>query len=376
MIWAVSTLVALYAVCLATLGYGFWRLPNFSAERLAPQTRFSVVIPFRNEAENLPALLKTIENLTYPSELFEIIFVNDASEDTSEAIVSEAIQRSRFSIKLLQNKRISNAPKKDAIFEAIKNSKFEWIITTDADCKLPKTWLSAFDAFIQKKKPVMVCGPVVYETDGSAHQNFQQWEGLALQMATMGSFGLNTPLMCNGANLAYQQGAFTAVNGFTGNDSLASGDDVFLLEKIKKAFPQRVSFIKSKTAAVATKSPEKWADIIQQRVRWASKTAKQGNRACFIFGIIVLLANFIIVGLPFFLFRYPEATVLLLCVLALKILADYLLVKRGGIFFGKEIVLGKFFLFPLLYAVLLIPIMVGSMAGRYSWKGRNYKSQR
>ena len=137
MIWVVTIIFSAYFLCILVLVYGFRKVPIFTSEMAQNKTRFSVIIPFRNEAENLPILLKSIENLNYPPELFEVIFVNDASEDISEKIISEAIKKSRFSIKLFQNKRISNSPKKDAISEAIKNSNFEWIVTTDADCELP-----------------------------------------------------------------------------------------------------------------------------------------------------------------------------------------------------------------------------------------------
>src|SRR5690606_261137 len=135
------------------------------------------------------------------------IFVNDASEDTSKATVSGAIKTSKFSIRLLQNKRVSNSPKKDAISEAIKESKFEWIVTTDADCELPKNWLKTLDAFIQMNNPVMVCGPVIYESNRSFIENYQQLDGFGLQTVTIGSFGLGNPLLCNGANLAYKKDA-------------------------------------------------------------------------------------------------------------------------------------------------------------------------
>src|SRR5690606_4720876 len=92
-------------------------------------------------------LLKTIAKLNYPFELLEIIFVNDTSEVNSEAIIAAAIEKSKFSIKLIQNKRASNSPKKDAIQEAIKNSNCEWIITTDADCERPENWLSVYDRY-------------------------------------------------------------------------------------------------------------------------------------------------------------------------------------------------------------------------------------
>lgn len=172
MILGISIVFSLYIICMMILVIGFRKQQIFSFEDSQPLTRFTVIIPFRNEAENLPVLLKSISNLNYPPKLFEILLINDESEDKFEEIIEDAIEKSKISIELLQNKRLSNSPKKDALSEGIKHSKFDWIITTDADCELPTNWLKVLDTFIQTQNekgniPMMVCGPIVYKSDGS-----------------------------------------------------------------------------------------------------------------------------------------------------------------------------------------------------------------
>jgi len=357
------------------LVYGFKKMPIFSSHELIPKTRFSVVIPFRNEAENLPNILKSIENLKYPSELFEVIFVNDASEDISEKIVLEAIEKSRFSMKLLQNKRISNSPKKDAINEAIQNSKFEWVVTTDADCELPENWLKTLDMFIQRNNPVMVCGPVIYQSNGSFLENFQQLDGLSLQAVTIGSFGLKAPLLSNGANLAYKKDGFFKVNGFSGNAHIASGDDIFLLEKMKKAFPKQVHFLKSNEAIVVTKPQLTWKNVINQRIRWASKTSKQKTAVSLILGMLVFLVNISVLAIPFFLIFDIKNWGFYLFLLFLKIIGDYVVVQQTIGFFNKKISFLKFLLQPIVYAIIVLIVFLKSLRGNYSWKGRNFQKQ-
>ncbi len=375
MILAFALLFSIYFFCMIAFVVGFKKVASFSSEEVAAETGFSIVIPFRNEAENLPILLKSIEELKYPPQLFEIIFVNDASQDTSEAIVSEAIKNSAFSINLLQNKRLSNSPKKDAITQAIKNSNFEWIVTTDADCELPENWLKSLDAFIQKEKPVMVCAPVLYKSNKSFIENFQQLDGLSLQAITMGSFGFNNPLLSNGANLAYNKDAFLKVNGFSGNDHLASGDDIFLLEKMKKTFPKGVHFLKSKDAIVATKPQQSWKDVINQRIRWASKTSKQQNAFSLFLGILVLLVNLCFLLLPLFMVFDFENSGIYLLLLFLKIVADYIVVAQAGRFFQMEIGIFKFSLQTFIYAFVVVVVALKSFRGTYLWKGRTFEKQ-
>ncbi len=375
MIWGFLILFAAYFFCMAAVVYGFKKVHFFSLEEIKPATRFSVVIPFRNEAENLPNLLKTIEALNYPSEMFEIIFVNDASEDVSEEIILTATAKSRFSMILLQNKRVSNSPKKDAISGAIQNSKFEWIVTTDADCELPKNWLKNLDAFIQKNNPVMVCSPVIYKSNGSFIENFQQLDGFSLQAVTIGSFGLKNPLLSNGANVAYSKKAFLKVNGFSGNDHIASGDDIFLLEKMKKAFPKQIQFLKSKEAIVSTGPQQTWKNVINQRIRWASKTSKQKNIASIFLGILVLLVNISILELPLLMVFNPENLVIYLSLLFFKIITDYVVVQQAAPFFDVKIVFWKFLLQPFVYAVVVLIVVFGSLRGNYTWKGRTFQKQ-
>ena len=374
MIWAFLILFVTYFFCMMAVVYGFSKVSFFSSEEIPPSTRFSVVIPFRNEAENLPNMLGTIETLKYPSELFEIIFVNDASEDTSEAIVFAAIQKSKFSIKLIQNKRISHAPKKDAISEAIKTSNFEWIVTTDADCELPQLWLKTLDLFIQNKNSVMVCGPVIYESYGGFIENFQQLDGLSLQAVTVGSFGFGNPNLCNGANLAYSKEAFLKVKGFSGNNHIASGDDIFLMEKMKEVFPKQVRFLKSKEAIVSTKPQFTWKKIISQRIRWASKTSKQKNVVSIMLGILVFLMSISILALPFFMVFDSENLGFYMLLAAFKIIIDYNVVYRTALFFNKKISFWKFLWQPFVYAAIILVVVFGSLSGNYLWKGRSYKN--
>jgi hypothetical protein len=69
--------------------------------------------------------------------------------------------------------------------------------------------------------------------------HFQQLDLTSLQGATIGSFGLNKAFMCNGANFAYTKSLFEKLNGFDGNNKIASGDDVFLLQKAVEKFPEK-----------------------------------------------------------------------------------------------------------------------------------------
>lgn len=377
MILAFSIIIGLYFVSMMLLIYGFGRLRVFSSEAPQPSTKFSVIIPFRNEAENLGPLLKSISKLNYPSDFFEILFVNDESADSSEEFIYSSIEESNISIQLLQNERHSNSPKKDAISKAIQHSKFDWIVTTDADCELPINWLKTLDTFIQSEiqnetELMMVCGPVLYKSNGSFLQDFQQMDGFSLQAVTMGSFGLQNPMLSNGANLAYRKDGFNSVNGFSGNDDIASGDDIFLMEKMKNTHPQGVKFLKSAEFIVLTKPQLSWQNVINQRIRWASKTSKQKNVFSIVLGILVFLTNLIFLLIPFVaVFDFQNIPIYSLLFI-IKIINDFILIRKTAKFLGTNISLLKFTSLSIIYSALIIPIFFGSFSGKYSWKDRAF----
>ena len=89
------------------------------------QENFSVIIPIRNEEANLPGLLASLSRLKYPSSKFEMIFIDDDSQDHSITIVKKwQLENKKFTTSLLNNIRITNSPKKDALTLAISKSKF------------------------------------------------------------------------------------------------------------------------------------------------------------------------------------------------------------------------------------------------------------
>ena len=71
----------MYCLAIIVLIYGFTKVNTIQYTGVKPKTKFSIIVPFRNEAENLPVLLESLSKLNYPMELFEVILVDDESEE-------------------------------------------------------------------------------------------------------------------------------------------------------------------------------------------------------------------------------------------------------------------------------------------------------
>ncbi|WGD35501.1 glycosyltransferase [Olleya sp. YS] len=373
MIIAFIIVILLYLFLIGSFVLGFDKVKTIRLSDIIPKTKFTVIIPFRNEAEHLPELLESILKLNYPKDLFEIIFVDDASEDDSVAQIMRFLSYVQNDSKLLNNIRVSYSPKKDAIALAIQHAKSKWIITTDADCILPKYWLDSYNEFIQKNSAKLIAGPVTYSLNKGFLNAFQTLDFLSLIGATIGGFGLNKPFLCNGANLAYQKDFFESVNGFEGNTTIASGDDIFLLEKALKTDKNAVQYLKCEQAIVTTKPQASLKLLLAQRLRWASKTSNYSNNFAKLVGLIVLLANaLIVVGFVLALMGLLKVKAFAY-LFFIKIAIDFLLIYKTSQFFNKENVLKHYTWSCLAYPFFSVYIAFISMFMTYKWKGRTFK---
>ena len=365
-------ILLVYVLTIGHLIYGFDQIVTYKNSEATPKTYFAIVVPFRNESRNLPHLLESIKKLNYPKTMFEIILVDDFSEDDSvRQIYNWRMQNGEFHTTLLENVRISNSPKKDAITRAIPIIKNEWMITTDADCVVPENWLLTLDNYIQSHDVAMIVGAVSYEGKKSFLHHFQQLDLLSLQGATIGSFGLGLGFMCNGANFCYTKSLFQELNGFVGNNKMASGDDVFLVQKATQRYPDKVHYLKSKSNIVHTKPLNNWKSIFHQRMRWASKTSSYQS----VFGkdlaVIVFAGNLtILIGFVFTLIQKVEINYFALLFLV-KFVFDFMLIQKTNAFFNKKR-MHFLMLSSLLYPFFCVSVALFSLFGKYEWKGRRF----
>ena len=368
----VFVVLGIYVVFILQLIFGFDKVKSFVRTDEKPVTKFSIIVPFRNEEKNLPKLLKSISKLNYPKDLFEIIMVDDFSTDASERVyIKWRMENGLIETTLLENLRLSNSPKKDAISRAIPILKHEWVVTTDADCVVNKNWLLTLDNFIQKNNAEMVVGAVVYKTKNNWFHQFQQLDLLSLQGTTIGSFGIRKPFMCNGANFAYTKKLFNEIGGFGGNNKMASGDDVFLLQKALKKHADKVHYLKNTDTIVKTKPENDLYKLFMQRVRWASKTTGYSGYYSKSLAVVVLAMNLGLVCCLWFMVYGLLSWKTFIIIFSIKYFVDYLLLLKSNQYLRK----GKF-IFPLasslVYPFFCSLVGIYSLFGSFSWKGRNF----
>lgn len=358
------------------------------SQKLKFSTKISVIIPARDEEENIAACLHAIYTQLYPKELFEVLVVDDHSTDRTAAIVK--LYESK-NVKLVSLKDFVtgglNSYKKKAIEIAIAQSTGELIVTTDADCLVPETWLQTIASIYEQYQPQFIAAPVLIKYNNRFIEFFQSLDFMTLQGITGASVYKKIHSMCNGANMAYTRKAFEAVNGFAGIDTIASGDDMLLMHKIYKQWPDKVMFLKSKEAIVQTAPVRSVKEFFNQRIRWASKADKYDDKRIFVVLFLVYLFNVLLVALPvisffinpaFHISLYPFIFVFTLFeywlfLLIFKTIAELIFLYPVAKFFDKRNML---WLFPLMQPFHILYTVIAGWLGKfgaYKWKGRQVK---
>ncbi|WP_164972704.1 glycosyltransferase [Lacibacter luteus] len=362
-----------YTVLLLLYRYWWNKTKDIAAtNEFTATTRFSILIPARNEEQNITDCLRSIEQLNYPKELIEVIVVDDFSDDATVATARQFPFVKVIELKDQLSEKI-NSYKKKAIEAGIAAATGEYIVTTDADCIVPVNWLRNFAFIIQQQPTVFIAAPVDMKEESSAIKVFQSLDFLSLQGITAASVAAGFHSMCNGANLCYRKDAFYAVDGFKGVDHIASGDDMLLMHKLYKQYPSEVHYCKAADSIVLTNPVETVAAFFRQRIRWASKADKYDDKRIFAVLLLVYLLNAWLLVLAISCLFINNNLQLLLLALGIKTVAElFFLFPVAGFYQKTKLLLW----FPLAQPFHIVYTVIAGWLGKfgkYEWKGRTVK---
>lgn len=358
-----------FVITIAMLGWA--RLNYFKTDPAAEHhTKVTVIIPAKEEAGNIVSCVQEIARQHYPAELLQIIVVDDASEDETYSAISQYVRSQDKNIVLV--KQPQHAGKKQCITDAVARSTGELIITSDADMfgRSPY-WLQTIVSYYEQHRPRMMIMPISYGLGTSFLGRFQAIENVALTGITGGYAGIGRAFLCNGANLAFQKEAFERVGGYESHRHLASGEDVFLLEDIKKAYSSKsVHYLFSRLALAKTYSLNDARSLFYQRLRWACKAKYSSNGINALVGFIVVAANLVFPALLVGLVQKSPLVSYLSIFAMAKVVFDFLLLFLASDFLGTRPVLIFLLPFECIYWIYGTVIGLSSLVIRPKWKNR------
>lgn len=343
----------------------------FTDLKFKDDLKITILVAARNEAKNIEKCLESLSNQNYNQDFYEILLIDDFSEDETVLLASKYKKVHILKLSDFLAASFKNLPnKKRAISLGVETAKNEIIITADADCFYKQNWLKAMAQSYTKTQAKLITAPVLFYSKKNIFSSFLELDIISMMGITAADIKQGKPSMVNGANLLYAKNTFLELNAFEGNENVASGDDVFLMQKINEKYPGEIIFLKNKDAVAFTDSPNSFSEFTNQRIRWTSKSSRYADKKV----VKTLVLNylfyfFIFVGFVLSVFQ-TKILILVISVFIAKMMLDSVFFKQLLSFFQKEDLLKKIFWVEFLHLFYINILGILSLVGKYSWKGR------
>lgn len=314
----------------------------------------TVVIPFRNERGQLPALLESLEGQTFRP---KIIFVDDHSTDDAQTFLQNSLGEgmSLLTLKDAQGK-------KAALQLGIESADTEWILTLDADVVLSDRY---FDELFKKVSwSELNVLPVNMESETSFWSKFWSQEYTHQKLVNWFTAGWEQPITASGANLLFTKQLYLDSLEFRIDTAVASGDDQFLVEFARKNNRQ-LQLITNQKLTVFTAAKSTFLGGLKQRLRWIQKMRWNRDKTITLVGFLGMAYHvFTYTGIGILAFNQPYLGTAALFV---KLTCQNVLAHR--------IQPQHFKVFDRLGYTLLFPVYVLCLVGllffwKPKWKGR------
>ena len=365
--WLLLVSIILYSSFGVFFLTGLFRLRNKKTVSSQNNPKVSVIIAARNEGTNLPYLINDLILQDYPVEKVEIVIADDRSTDNTWDILSSA-STENSNLKAVSIKKRSSimTPKKNALTAAINASSGDIIVTTDADCRVPKTWISSMVRALSTNRAGIAVGYSSISPLKSFSMNveYQKLDFLALMAANAGSISWGYAWSGSGQNLAYYRHHFDAVDGFMPVADRLSGDDVYLVQSIGNEFG--AVFNSNSDGFVKTLPVNTILQFIRQRIRWASNSKHLPSTDLLFFSFLV--AAFLCNSLLFINVLFAGLTNYFLGFLAIKVLVDGSVAYNGSRQFDTSVNPFIFLLWSILQPLYIPFIGITGLISRFTWK--------
>ncbi|KAA3615529.1 MAG: glycosyltransferase [Calditrichaeota bacterium] len=375
-----SLLVLGYCAALLFLRKGFAilqqtiksELPFFGSKNLPTVT---VIVAARNEEHNLPVLLHHLSTLDYPREKLEICIVNDRSTDGTAEIL-DAASNDVPALKAIHIKDLLHefAPKKRALDMAIRATKGEIIMLTDADCTPPPTWIKATLA-CYKKDTAGVIGYSPYRFDKPLPRLLEKMlalEFFSIAAVAAATAGLGKPATAAGCNLSYRRKTYLQAKGFEGIQHWVSGDDDLFILKVGEKNIGRFSYGLNPKAFVPAAAPATWSSFWNQRIRYASKGAHYAWPLVTALVAIYFFNFMLTICLPLIFLGFTKTGIAALAAWILKSIFEWIFLRKAATAYQESDLLKYFIPTAFLHPFYIVLFGFLGTFSRFDWRGDQF----
>lgn len=283
-------------------------------ETLSQNIAVSVIIAAKNEERNLRKNLESVLKQVHHD--FEVIIVNDGSNDNSSEIISE-FKKAYPNLKQIKIEK--SAGKKNALTKGIEFAKHDHLLFIDADCKpVSSNWISLMSSGFDVNKDIIL-GYGAYENGKGFLKRFIRYDSFFIALQYFGAALTGNAYMGVGRNLAYKKALWKRHGGFEKHKKIISGDDdLFIIAATTKTNTGIVINPESKTASEASES---FSEFCRQKSRHFSTTKKYNFKNLFFAGGEIITRSLFYFSFFALLFSgfYPLALLLMTFRLTIKL---------------------------------------------------------
>ena len=369
------SLTVLYFIVSIWLAFGIIKLSKqkIAASRSLPKIppKVSIIIAARNEENTIQQCVESSAKQDYPIEKYEVIVVNDRSEDSTAKIVSQISDKFK-NVTLLNISELpqayKNSGKKHALKKGIEYATGDIILLTDADCFPHSYWITSMVQYFDDETGVVV-GHSPYKAEGFIHRLIQL-DNLSIIAVGAGGIGRGYPILSVGRNFAYRRKVYDEIDGFEKIKDFSSGDDDLLLMLVRKHTDWKIDFASHPDSFVYTYPPKTVKEAIKQRMRWASKglhytiPMSLSLVAVFLFNLILFIT------IPLFFVNLFQSSWPIYSFI-IKMVGDFFIIYQAAKLLDESRLIKYFPLVALVHIPYLILFGLYGTFGKVNWKSED-----
>jgi cellulose synthase/poly-beta-1,6-N-acetylglucosamine synthase-like glycosyltransferase len=326
----------------------------------------SIIIAARNEEQNIRQCLESLTALSYPTDLLEIIIVDDRSTDGTADIVKRCIDRRSHLRLLTASQGTGNLRgKTNAVAQGIEASRGDILMFTDADCSVPVRWVEETVKYYADPSVGIVAGFTALRSRGW-FEAIQTLDWFVLFSVAAATIRLKYPVTAVGNNLSVRRDAYDQVGGYR-TIPFSVTEDYALFHAVTHQTSFRPRFPLDPMTLVESKPCKTWRELYQQKKRWFTGGRGMDMKSLLVFTIpyglnAAMLINILI-----------APSLFVLAALVAKLCVDLFLALPSIRAFGRGQLLWYFPIFEVYYIVyvLLFPLVV-VVGKEVVWKERTF----
>ncbi|NWF50547.1 MAG: glycosyltransferase [Ignavibacteriaceae bacterium] len=354
------TLVIIYFLLAVIIQYYISKILSAANEQKSSSKMVSVVIAARDESKNVKSLIDSLSQQNYPNKLFEIIIVDDNSQDSTFLLLNQASEK-LSNLRVLQTPRKKYFGKRGALDFGISQANGELILITDADCRPKQNWILSLTNKLENGCE-FVFGIAPLESSGSFISRYSCFENLRASILTFSAASAGISYSASARSLGFKKSAFYQLQGYKNTLQSLSGDDDLLLREAVKS-KMKIGVVTDSTAFVFSDAKKNFRDYLIQKARHTSASFHYLLSHKVLLSVwhstnLLLAFSFLLIPISVF-FAIP---------FGVKIFVDAFMNMVYQKNFGYKFRLTEILYFQFIYEIFIVINLINSVMLKPRWK--------